>query len=294
MPTIENFVDYAPWQYDVIRHAFAFSVAVFLAGLVYFAMTASQTSPRYRLASVISAVVMVSAALELGQLWMLWNESFEFNGDTGLFQVSAGERFSNGYRYMNWIIDVPMLMTQLIIVCGFVGAELMRKWVLLTFAGVAMILTGYVGQYFEPAAAGIGDLQGGAQFWIWGAISTAFFVWLVFLLARAVRNPRGEASPKVRRGLIFCFWFLLATWSIYPIAYMMPVIDATANGVVLRQTLYTFADVASKLIFGVILGYVALRRSAELGHQGAIEALASVSGAENESSLKGANHPERL
>ncbi|MGB7405006.1 MAG: bacteriorhodopsin [Pacificimonas sp.] len=267
MPTIENFVAYEAWQYDVIRHAFAFSVAVFLAGLVYFAMSAYQTAPAYRLSSIISAVVMVSAALELGQLWMLWNEAFVYNPDTQLFVATGQEVFSNGYRYMNWIIDVPMLMTQLVVVCGFVGAALFRKWALLTFLGIAMILTGYVGQFYEPAAAGIPGYEGGEWLWIWGAISTVFFVWLLFVLANCVRNPVGEASPEVRRSLKVCFFFLLGTWTLYPFAYMMPAWEPTANGVVLRQTLYTIADVTSKLVFGVMLSFVALRRSAELGYR---------------------------
>ncbi|GMN14989.1 bacteriorhodopsin [Altererythrobacter sp. MTPC7] len=273
MPTIENFFEFAVWQFDVVRHAFAFSVAVFLAGLVYFALTAYQTAPAYRLSSIISAVVMVSAALELGQLWMLWNAAFEFNPATQTFAVVDGQRFSNGYRYMNWIIDVPMLMTQLVVVAGFTGAALAKKWGMLTFTGIAMILTGYVGQYFEPAAAGIEGYTGGEQLWIWGAISTGFMVWMILILANAVRNPQGEASEDVRRGLIRCFWFLVITWSLYPIAYMWPVFDASANGVVIRQTIYTVADVTSKLVFGVMLGQVALRRSAELGFKAAQDGL---------------------
>ena len=273
MPTIENFVEFAVWQYDVVRHAFAFTVAVFAAGLVYFAMTAYQTAPAYRASSIISAVVMVSAALEIGQLWMLWNASFAFNEATQTFQVVAGERFSNGYRYMNWIIDVPMLMTQLVVVAGFTGAALVRKWGILTFTGIAMILTGYVGQYFEPAAAGLPGYENGIQLWIWGAISTGFMIWMVLVLANAVRNPQGEASEEVRKGLIGCFWFLVITWSIYPIAYLWPVVDASATGVVVRQSMYTVADVTSKLVFGVMLSQVALKRSAELGYRTAIEGM---------------------
>lgn len=273
MPTIENFVEYAVWQYDLIRHAFAFSVAIFLAGLVYFGMSAYQTAPAYRLSAIISAVVMVSASLELGQLWMLWNSSFAFNPATETFQVVDGERFSNGYRYMNWIIDVPMLMTQLVVVCGVAGAALLKKWALLTFLGIGMILTGYVGQYFEPAAAGIEGYDHSFQFWFWGAISTVFFVALLLVLAQTVRFPVGPASARVRRGLIFCFWFLLATWTIYPFAYLWPAFDDSATGVVIRQSLYTIADVTSKLVFGFILSQVALRRSAELGFGPAIEQL---------------------
>jgi len=271
LPSIENFLTYAFWQYDLVRHLFAFSTAVFVAGLVYFAMTARTTAPNYRLSAYISAVVMVSAALELGQLWLLWNQSFEWAVLRGSFVPVPQEQFSNGYRYMNWLIDVPMLATQLVVVCGFAGAELRNRWAKLTIAGVLMILTGYVGQYFEPAVAGVPGYEGAEQFWIWGIVSTVFYVWMLLVLANAVRNPQGSPSEEVRGRLKFCFWFLLATWSIYPLAYAMPLFSPTAEGVVVRQVIYTVADVSSKLVFGVILSQVAVRRSAEEGFEPALK-----------------------
>jgi bacteriorhodopsin len=135
-----------------------------------------------------------------------------------------------------------------------------------------MILTGYVGQYFEPAVAGVPGYEGAEQFWIWGLISTAFYVWMLLILANAVRNPKGDPSDQVRSRLKFCFWFLLATWSIYPLAYAMPLFSPTADGVVVRQVIYTIADVSSKLVFGVILSQVALQRSANEGFKPALEA----------------------
>lgn len=273
MPSIENFLVYEYWQYDVVRHLFGFSVAVFLAGLVYFAMSAKSTAPGYRLSAYISAVVMVSAAFELGQLWLLWNDSFVWDALRGVFVPVVEERFSNGYRYMNWMIDVPMLATQLVVVCGFAGSQLKKAWAKLTIAGLAMILTGYVGQYFEAAVAGVPGYEGAENFWIWGLISTAFYIWMLLILANAVRNPQGDPSDEVRSRLKFCFWFLLATWSLYPIAYAMPLFAPTADGVVIRQVIFTIADVSSKLVFGIILTQVALRRSADLGFQPARDAL---------------------
>jgi len=260
MPTIENYNSYAPWAYDVLHHGFAFTTAAFLAGLVYFLMTAKNVSKRYRLASIISAVVMVSATLEIGQLWLLWGSAFQFDEASNRFVVTATERFSNGYRYVNWLIDVPMLMTQLVVVCGLTGAALARRWALLSVLGAGMIITGYIGQFYESAAAGA--VAGAtAPFWVWGAISTIFFVALLLVLAAQVRRPLGDPSPQVRRNLIICFWFLLATWSIYPFGYLWPVIDGSSGGVVVRQLLYTVADISSKLAFGVFLGFVAERRS---------------------------------
>jgi len=277
MPTIENYTTYAPWAFEVIRHIFAFTAAIFLCGLVYFLLTVRQSSPQYRLSAVISAVVMISAALEIGQLWLLFNDSFVYDPALQVWVAAEGEVFSNGYRYVNWLIDVPMLMTQLAVVCGIAGSALVKRWGLLTFLGAGMIITGYVGQFFESPAAGVVDGDA-SQFWIWGAVSTVFFIALLLVLAKMVQNPIGEASDRVRSQLKFCFWFLVATWAIYPFGYLWPVIDASDGGVVTRQVLYTVADVTSKLVFGGILSYVAIRRSAEVGYEPAIEQLPDLNG----------------
>jgi len=150
MINYENFFQFEYWQYEVIRHAFSFTAAVFAASLIYFAMSARSVIPRFRNTAYISAVVMVSAFLELGALWVMWNGAYTYDAETMKYVLLDGQVFSNGYRYANWLIDVPMLLTQFVVVLGFVGAAFFERWRKLTALGVLMILTGYVGQYYEP------------------------------------------------------------------------------------------------------------------------------------------------
>jgi bacteriorhodopsin len=48
---------------------------------------------------------------------------------------------------------------------------------------------------------------------------------------------------------------------LYPIAYLMPVILNTADGVVIRQIIFTVADVTSKVIYGIFLMQLAMIKS---------------------------------
>jgi hypothetical protein len=48
---------------------------------------------------------------------------------------------------------------------------------------------------------------------------------------------------------------------LYPVAYLMPVIMNSADGVVLRQILFTIADVTSKVIYGIFLMQLATIKS---------------------------------
>ena len=58
---------------------------------------------------------------------------------------------------------------------------------------------------------------------------------------------------------------LLATWCVYPIAYLFPIFDETSETLeVLRQVGYTIADVTAKALYGLmILGIAKARTAAE-------------------------------
>ena len=259
--SFENLYEYTAVQFEVVLSVFTLTAAVFAAVLVYSLATAGSISPRYRLTSYLTGVVMVSATIELGLLALRWNGAFDWNGS---MYALGDELFSNGFRYMNWSIDVPVLLTQLLIVAGITGAAFRKRWAAFVVAGLGMILTGYVGQFDE--------VDGGTTFWLWGAISTVFYLWLLYVAYQTVEDAKRTAPEQVR-GLFRAVWILfLVSWTIYPLAYLMPQISASADGVVIRNLIYSFADIASKAVYGIMLAVIAQKMSAIEGFRPAIEA----------------------
>ncbi|WP_336921844.1 bacteriorhodopsin [Aquipuribacter sp. SD81] len=256
---IENEYVYDFVSYTIVSHVFTLGYAAMAAGLVFFLVTSSNSHPRYRLSSALSAVVMVSALLELYVISQRWTQAFRWDGEAF---VQAETAFSNGYRYMNWSIDVPVLLTQLLIVMGVTGAAFRRAWALFAGAGLLMVYTGYVGQYYE--------VERTAPFWVWGAVSTVFFLVILVLVYRVVHGnlPR---LPENARGLAKSVWWLLfVSWMLYPGAYLMPVLIDGTDGVVARQITYTVADITSKVIYGVLLAVIARKVSIAEGFTDAV------------------------
>jgi len=260
--SFENEFTYTVAQYELVLGVFTLVAAVFAAVLVYSLATARSIAPRYRLTSYLTGVVMVSAVIELGLLALRWAGGFSWNGSV---YASTGELFSNGFRYMNWSIDVPVLLTQLLIVAGITGLAFRRRWASFVIAGLGMIWTGYVGQFDEIA--------GGTQFWLWGGISTVFYLWLLWVAYQTLRDAMASAPNPAIKRLFQAVWILfLVSWTIYPLAYLMPQISFSAEGVVARNLIYSFADIASKAVYGVLLAVIAQKMSALKGYQPAIEA----------------------
>jgi bacteriorhodopsin len=61
-------------------------------------------------------------------------------------------------------------------------------------------------------------------------------------------------------------WFYI-TWTIYPIAYIMPILfgieELGSFVVVSQQVLYTIADITSKVVYGIMLNTVSTFLSTE-------------------------------
>lgn len=252
---LENLLTYNPIQWQIVAHILVLGFAAQAAGFVYFLTTMRDVAPRYRIASVLGSIVMVSAFLLLYAQSMSWQNSFVL--ENGAFVLGDGI-FSNGFRYLNWLIDVPLLLLQLVIVLGLSAAAGRRLGILFVGSGAAMIILGYIGQFYETS-----NLTG---LWLWGAISTIFYIVLLYLAWTEI----GKALPRMPEASVGMMkairWIFLIFWTFYPIAYIIPAILPTANGVVIRQLLFTTADIVAKVIYGVMITKVAMDLSKVEGY----------------------------
>jgi bacteriorhodopsin len=253
---IENLLVYSPTQWQLVAHILVLGFAAQAAGLVYFLSTTKDLAPRYRIASILGSIVMVSAFLLLLAQSMSWQNTFVYH--EGAFIRGEGI-FSNGFRYLNWLIDVPLLLLQLVIVLGLAAAAARRLGVLFVGSGIAMIILGYIGQFYETTNL--------SALWIWGGISTIFYLVLLYLtwvqIGRALPNMPESAAGTMK----LIRWVFVIFWTFYPIAYILPAIMPTADGVVIRQVLFTTADIVAKVIYGVMITKVAIDLSRAEGYQ---------------------------
>lgn len=269
----ENFVgEISPMTYDIVAHTYTVGFSIMLAALFYFMLTMRSVAPRFRVSSILSVVVMVSAFLILFYQTQAWTNSFEFVAAAGTYQLAAGaDAFSNGFRYLNWLIDVPMLLFQILFIVDITKnrrASLRNQF---WFSGTGMIVTGYIGQFYEAQAATLTS-----PFYIWGFISTLFFIHVLYLIYRVIQEGKVGMQENAASvfGMILPLFFV--SWMLYPGGYLMPVLLNTEGflgggmiteaGIVGRALTYTVADVCSKVIYGVLLTQVAQIRSENMGY----------------------------
>jgi bacteriorhodopsin len=260
MLNFENLFSYTPMAYDMVSHVLTLGYAVMLAALFYFILTMKNAAPKYRMSSVLSVVVMVSAFLLLFVQQTNWTSAFAYNSVTGLYErIANADGFTNGFRYLNWLIDVPMLLFQILFVITISPAAFRSYRNQFFVSGPLMILTGYIGQFYESSDTTL--------LLIWGTISTLFFFHVLYLIYKIINEAKKDMPDKAAKIMNGIWYLFLFSWMLYPGAYLMPLYIDGEIGVVGRQITYTMADILSKVIYGVLLSQVATIRSQEEGYE---------------------------
>jgi len=252
---MENCLDYSPIQFELVGHALVIGYAAQAAGFLYFAFTMNMTKGKnYRLSSIYGMIVMASAFILLYNQWKSWEDSFQLN-DEGNYSHNGVKLFSNGYRYLNWSIDVPLLLLQLVLVSGLDVGTGFNKNLQVTLSGLFMIYLGYVGQFFENPKDNVPII-------VLGVIGCVFYVIMLAIVLQCLSHAKANFktdSAKFKMNLVLGIFVIF--WTIYPISYFMPLWSYTAEGVVWRQFIYTIADVVSKVIYGIILTQICMDES---------------------------------
>jgi bacteriorhodopsin len=223
-------------NYTLVYNALSFGTAVMLGAFVYFLTQISSVAKAYRSGVAVSAVVVGIAGYHYYRIW------------SGF----ADGEMNEGYRYADWLITVPLLVIELLIVLG-VAAEvrrgLMRR---LVPATVLMIALGYPGEISS-------DNGTKWLWWVLAMIPFAYILWVLYgQLQEASKRESGAVAAAIKNATVV----LLVTWCVYPIAYLFPVFDASSEGLeVLRQVGYTIADITAKALYGLMILGIAKARS---------------------------------
>jgi bacteriorhodopsin len=224
-------------QASVVGGFFSLTFAVFLGSALFFFISRSDVAPAYRMAVTISGVIVTIAGYHYFRIM----QSFEN-------AVSGGAPFNEAYRYVDWVVTVPLLLTELVLVLSIAPER--RKALLnkLIPYSVLMIALGYPGEISNDATTA----------WIFWALSMVFFVLILVTLFGELSRQIAAENPAVQSTLKGLRTVLLVTWSFYPIAYLAPVLLADAGlGFVIVNVGYAIADITAKAGYGLMIHHVA-------------------------------------
>lgn len=245
-------------QYFFVYNAFSFTLATMAATTLFLWLSRSQVAPHYRTAITISGLVTAIAAYHYYRIFESWQGAFSVRAGT---VTATGMAFNDAYRYVDWLLTVPLLLIELVLVMRLSSQETASKATRLGLAAALMIILGYPGEI-------AGDNGTRA---LWGTLSTIPFLYIVYELFVGLGAAIGR-QPESARGLVnMARWLTFASWGFYPIVYMIPYTSfsgATVETAV--QIGYTVADLVAKAGVGVLVYMIAMRKSAAEGYENGV------------------------
>lgn len=241
--------DISSTTFFVIENAFSLVFATFLGAAVFFLLSRRDVARAYRTSVTVCGVVVVIAAYHYLRIFDSFKGSYEVIGGIA---TPTGEIFNEAYRYMDWIITVPLLVVELILVMGLVAARRRSLLYRLVPASFAMIALGYPGELSTNVTTQL----------VWWALAMVPFVYILFVLFTEVNKVITSQPVEVQGLFRLVRLALVVTWLFYPIAYLFPIVlGNTGLALGLENIGYAVADLTAKAGYGLVIFLIAKRKS---------------------------------
>jgi bacteriorhodopsin len=245
VPTLSNA------QFQTVYNVFSFALASMLFTAIFLLVSQGRVLPRYRQAIVVSAMVCGIAAYHYFRIFNSFNAAYLPTELGGPFALSA-EGFNEAYRYVDWLLTVPLLLLETVAVLALPRATRTGLLTKLIPASVLMIALGYPGEIAVDTAPKM----------IWGALSTIPFLFILYVLFVELTKSLDRQPPEVAASVARLRLLLIATWGVYPISYLFPVFGLEgSDAFVARQVGYSVADVLAKCLYGLMIYKIARMKS---------------------------------
>ncbi|MFT6179240.1 MAG: bacteriorhodopsin [Akkermansiaceae bacterium] len=244
-------------QYELVGNFISFAIAAMAAATAFLWLNRSQVARYYRPAVTISGLVTFIALYHYFRIYGSWTSAYTVAD--GVVVATGGAGFNDAYRYVDWLLTVPLLLVELILVMKLSRAVTVSKSVRLGLLAAVMVVLGYPGEVSDVASTR----------WLWWSLAMIPFLWIVYELFVSLKSSI-LSQPEEARGLVnSARWLVVLSWAFYPVVFILPMLGLSGGAAdTAVQIGYSIADVVSKAVFGILIYMIAVRKSEAEGFMG--------------------------
>jgi bacteriorhodopsin len=237
-------------QFGLVYNVLSFSFASMAATTLFLWMRIPGVKDCYASALIISGEVTFIAAYHYLRIFNSWVDAYEYKPNaSGKVEdpVLTGVPFNDAYRYMDWLLTVPLLLIEIVFVMKLSEEETKKKATYLGVASGLMICNGYPGELIVE-----GDLSVRWFFWVF---SLCPFTYVVYeLLVGMASSTNAESDPVVKGLIQRSQYWTVVSWLTYPVVYIFPMIGFSgSHAIVAVQVGYCVSDIISKCGVGLVI-----------------------------------------
>jgi bacteriorhodopsin len=248
--------------YQAVYNVLSFALASMMATTVYLWFRSFAVKAQYQSAVLISGLVTFIAAYHYMRIFNSWVEAYSYGVGTqkdGALEIISphltGVPFNDAYRYMDWLLTVPLLLIEILLVMKLTDAEFSSKAWSLGVGAALMIVSGYYGELVVT-----GDLT---PRWICWFVSMFFFLYIVYELRVGLSAATdSESDPTIKGKIQTAQIMTIISWCTYPVVYLFPMLGMSGGtAVVAIQIGYCASDIISKCGVGLIIYQISYAKS---------------------------------
>merc|ERR1711937_906859 len=231
-------------QYDLIYNMTSLGLASMAASTTFFFLRLSSFHERYKTALYFTGLVTI--------------DPHTCDADKYGYTPS-GHPFNDAYRYVDWLLTVPLLLIEIVLVMRLPEAETAKRCTVPGISSALMILFGYPGETTaDPATR-----------WCFWTLSMIPFCYIVYTLFIGLKDSQESQPEECREAVKWACWATVFSWCTYPVVYTFPMLSGstegksglTANAMVAVQMGYTVSDIISKCGVGFLVYRIGLAKS---------------------------------
>ncbi|UYV13941.1 MAG: bacteriorhodopsin-like [Phycisphaera sp.] len=228
------------------------------AGTAYFWLMAGSVPKAYRSVMIVAGIICAVACFHYFRMSGIYIEQVALLFDADGTRIEGAEigKFPTAYRYIDWLITVPLLVLEIPLLLRLKGRG-GNLFATLVGASIVMLVFAWIA---EESATGSG------AWWINYLISCAAWLYIVFVLFTKVSGEMANSPPSIQKSLKILRLFILVGWTIYPVGFLMALMGPQGESI--REICYNVADVINKVFFGLVC-YQGVKVLAESDDHGA-------------------------
>jgi len=251
-------------QFQLVYNVLSFSLASMMATTLFLWMRVPSIDPKYQSALLISGLVTFIAAYHYMRIFNSWVDAYQYPAAHGGSTWGAGGYpnphltgvpFNDAYRYMDWLLTVPLLLIEIVLTMKMNPEETTSQCTQLGLAAAFMIMAGYPGELIVE-----GDLATRWQYW---GFAMVFFLFIVYTLLVGLADATNrEDDPTIKAMIQRSQWVTVLSWLTYPVVYLFPMFGFQgAQAVIAIQCGYCASDIISKCGVGLIIYQITSAKS---------------------------------
>ena len=224
---------------DLVGITFWLVSVAMVASTVFFFYEGMHVKKSWRTSLVVAGLITLIAGIHYYYMRNFW---------------VANESSPTIYRYIDWLLTVPLQMIEFYLILVAVGAVVSGYafWRLLV-GTLIMLIGGYAGE--------IGWVSAGLGFVI-GMFGWVIIIWEIF---QGESSRVANKNKSVKQAFNALRIIVLVGWAIYPIGYIFGFLTPMVGmGGVYDNALniiYNLADFINKILFGLIIWNAAIKDS---------------------------------